>query len=163
MANQSNNPIKTTKRRRWFRFRLRTLLVMVTLISVLLGWVDSVSWELDQRQRENSTISWVYGMGGGINLRSRNDERSWWGKTKDGLFGERVQVVRIRNTQVSDLSPIAELKNLQYLDLNNTKLTDLSPLTELKNLSEFVLVDSHVSDEQVQKLRLALPNCIISF
>jgi Leucine-rich repeat (LRR) protein len=43
--------------------------------------------------------------------------------------------------QVSDLSPLAELKNLQNLYLNNTQVTE----------------------EQVQELRQALPNCKISF
>jgi hypothetical protein len=47
-------------RRRWFRFRLRTLLIMVTLLSVPLGWVG---WELDQRRREKAVVSWVEEMG----------------------------------------------------------------------------------------------------
>ena len=31
----------TTPRRRWFRFSLRTMLVVVALLAVLLGWVGS--------------------------------------------------------------------------------------------------------------------------
>jgi hypothetical protein len=53
MTNESykTNPVKTTKlRRRWFRFRLRTLLGLVTLLSVPLGWVG---WELDRHRRLN--------------------------------------------------------------------------------------------------------------
>ncbi len=139
MTTETTNP----KYHRWFRFRLRTLLIMVTVSAVTLGWVDWVCRELDQRQREKLTIEWVYQMGGGIKLHSRNDQRSWWKKTKGVLFGgrgrERVQVVRIRNVQLSDLSPLAELKNLQYLDL----------------------YDTTVSEEQVRELGLALPNCEI--
>ena len=47
-------------RRRWFRFRLRTLLVMVTAPSVPLGWVG---WELDQRRKEKEVIALVNGNG----------------------------------------------------------------------------------------------------
>jgi hypothetical protein len=61
---QNTNPV-TTKPRRWFRFRLRTLLVMVTLLSVPLGWVG---WELDQRRREKKVIAWVEEMGGTVNF-----------------------------------------------------------------------------------------------
>jgi hypothetical protein len=45
-----------------------------------------------------------------------------------------------------------------------TKVTDLSLLAELKNL-EFLDLKGHPrpSEEQVEELRLALPNCDINF
>jgi hypothetical protein len=144
MTNEThnNNPIKTTKARRWFRFRLRTLLIMVTLLSIPLGWVG---WELDQRRRENEAITWVEGMGGDVYFYFPNDERSWWEKTKDEWFGARVQNVRF-DTNVSDLSPLAELKNLKELDLNNFHVSDLSALAELKNVKELYLSGTQASD-----------------
>ena len=67
------------------------------------------------------------------------------------------------NTQVSDLSPLAELKNLKVLHLiNNTQVSDLSSLAELKNLLQLDLRNTLVSDEQLQRLQQALPNCDIS-
>ena len=191
----NTNPVKT-KPRRWFRFRLRTLLVMVTLMSVPLGWVG---WELDQRRREKAVVAWIEEMGGYAYFHSsfQNYERSWWEKTKDKWLGQRVRGVEfgvrddffdldvlaptevsdlsplaelknlewlsLRNTQVSDLSPLAELKNLEWLYHQNTQVSDLSPLAELKNLEELWLIGTPVSDKQVQKLRVALPNCNINF
>ncbi len=67
----------------------------------------------------------------------------------------------LSNTQVSDLSPLAELKNLEWLTLDNTQVSDLSPLAELKNLYYLELYIKQVSDEQVRELRQALPNCVI--
>ena len=245
----NTNPIKTTKPHRWFRFRLRTLLIMITLMSVPLGWVG---WELDQRRKEKATIAWVEKMGGKVSFNSLTmDERNWWEKKKDKWLGKRVALVGLdanqvielsplvvlkklefvsltnpqvtdlsslaglnklkrldlSDTQVSDLSPLSGLKNLAWLDLNGTPVTDLSPLVELKNLEYLDLNDTRVSDlsplvelqnletlglstkqvkdlsplaelknlhwlylsdtpvnkEQVEELRLALPNCDIRY
>ena len=160
-----NTNSKTTKSRRWFRFRLRTLLILVTVVSFPLGWVG---WELDQRRRENEVVAWVEEMGGVVHFYSYIeksglilDARSRWEKKKDNWFGERVRIVVLDDTKVSDLSLLADLKNLDVLGLASTRVSDLSPLAELKNLKRLWLSDSLVSEEQVQELRLALPNCEI--
>lgn len=137
-------------RRRWFRFRLRTLLVMVTILSLPLGWVG---WELDQRRREKATIDWVEKMGGRVIFQSE--------KTIGNLFRKRVSRVVFGDTPLSDLSLLVELKNLEKLDLSCTDVSDVSPLAVLKNLKELNLYKTQVSEEQVEELRLALPNCQI--
>jgi len=130
--------------RRWFRFRLRTLLIVVTVLSVPLGWVG---WMLGEVRRERATKTWVEEKGGRVHILSgtTGDERSWWKKNTDKWFRERVWAVRLSNTQVSDLSPLAELKNLERLQFSNTQVSDLSPLAELKNL-EWLSLSSQVSD-----------------
>ena len=42
-----------------------------------------------------------------------------------------------------------------------TQVTDLSPLAGLRNLKTLSLVHSPVTDEEVAKLQKALPNCNI--
>jgi Leucine-rich repeat (LRR) protein len=69
--------------------------------------------------------------------------------------------VYLDNTQVSNLSPLLDLKNLKYVTLKNTNVSDLSPLGELKNLEELWLIGTQASEEQLEELRLALPNCEI--
>lgn len=49
-------------------------------------------------------------------------------------------------TQVADLSPLAELSNLQILDLCGTQAGDISPLTTFNNLKSLDLTQSHVKD-----------------
>jgi hypothetical protein len=134
----------------WLRFNLRTLLIVVTVLAIPLGWVG---WKRGQVQKERATIPWVEEMDGSVY------DQSWFG-TWFGL-GE-VRGVRLGNTQVSDLSPLAELKNLETLNLDNTQVSDLSSLAELKNLYKLHLYNTQVSDEQVQELWQALPHCEIS-
>jgi hypothetical protein len=131
-------------RRRWFRFSLRTLLIVVTILSVPLGWVG---WKRKQVRQERVTITWVEKMGGDAYFSPLNyGKRSWWEESTDKWFGERVWSVCLDNTQVSDLSPLAELKNLELLELENTQVSDLSPLAELKNLELLELDNTQVSD-----------------
>ena len=51
-----------------------------------------------------------------------------------------------RNTQVSDLSPLSGLMNLQQLNVSNTQVTDLSPLSGLANLQELNVSHTQVTD-----------------
>jgi len=152
MTFESNNtnPV-TTKPRGWFRFRLRTLLVVVTLLSAPLGWIGL---ELDQRRREKAVIAWVEEMGGAVYFYSldfntdlssllQEDERSWWEKKKDEWFGERVQKVGLVGPQESDLSPLVELTNLEILHLSGKQVSDRSRLAELKILRTLWLESTH--------------------
>ncbi len=68
-------------------------------------------------------------------------------------------MVVFENTMVSDLSPLLELNNLERLSFKNTRVGDLSTLMELKSLRKLWLYNPQMSDEQVQELRQALPNC----
>src|SRR5205823_273124 len=47
---------------------------------------------------------------------------------------------------ISDLSPLATVTTLTYLQLNKTKVSDLSPLKGLRNLERLELFDTPVSD-----------------
>lgn len=43
------------------------------------------------------------------------------------------------NRQVNNLSPLRELKNLQFLNCSNSQVNNLDPLRELKNLRDLRL------------------------
>jgi hypothetical protein len=144
---QNTNP-KTTKSRRWFRFSLRTLLVMVTVMSVVLGWA---AWELEQRRREKVAIAWVVEMGGDADFFFNDgDQRNWWEKTKDRWFGDRIRDVSIYHRQRIDLSPLAEMEKLECLYLTLGQMSDLSPLAELKNLEVLWLFGNRFLDDTAQ-------------
>jgi len=189
MTNETPN---TKPRRRWYQFSLRTLLIVVTVSTVPLGWVD---WKLEQGRRQRAVIRIVEEMDGLVGFENVTVEKRWWREwvdtwadkleewTERWWSEEKVVSVNLANTQMSDLSPLAELKSLEVLILNDTKVSDLSPLAELenletlwifntqvhdlsplaesKNLKVLWLDSTHVSEEQAEKLQQALPDCWI--
>ncbi|MBC1388604.1 LPXTG cell wall anchor domain-containing protein, partial [Listeria innocua] len=50
------------------------------------------------------------------------------------------------NNQVSDLTPISGLTNLETLHLNNNQISDLGPLSALTNLRNLLMDNNQVSD-----------------
>ena len=129
-------------KRRWFQLRLRTLLVLVTLASGVFGWVG---WELEQRRREVPAIAWVDKLGGKVYFETRIDsgfKTNWWKKTKDTLFGGNVTQISLNDTQVSDLSPLAGLSNLEGLWFSGTAVSDLTPLAGMENLLDLDLIEN---------------------
>lgn len=161
---------RATPRLRWPQFGLRMLLIVLAVLSVPLGWVAR---EFEQVRRERKAIAWVEGAGGTAYVYMDNQ---FCGRVKVvGLNGTQVSDVSplaelkhverlwLNNTRVSDLSRLAELKNLKHLDLSKTAVTDLSPLKALKKLESLrIVANSQLSDGQVQELKRALPNCEIT-
>ena len=75
MTNETDN---TRPRRRWYQFSLRTLLIVVAVSTVPLGWF---AWEIQQRRRERAGIAWVEKMGGDYgfdDLSGEKKKNSWW-------------------------------------------------------------------------------------
>ena len=64
------------------------------------------------------------------------------------------------NNNISDLSPLAELKKLERISLAGNNISDLSPLAELKNLKFLYLYDNNISDlsslAELKKLEILL-------
>jgi hypothetical protein len=147
MDANTNNPAKP--RRRWFRFSLRTLFILVTLASLPLGWVG---WGLGEVRKERAVVAWVEEMGGRVTygIVAVAVDKSWWVKTTEKWFGEKVlqsiNVIDLGETEVSDLSRLAEIKNLETLYLYNTEVTDLTPLAAMNNLRTLFLSNTPVTD-----------------
>ncbi len=85
-------------------------------------------------------------------------DMSLGGLTSVPGFGNSIGLYR---QSLSDLTPLAELKNLEALGLS-IYVDDLTPLAGLSNLKGIRLRAWSVSDEQVESLQHALPNCNIT-
>ena len=65
--------------------------------------------------------------------------------------------------QITDVTPLAKLTKLKKLWLPDNKITDLTPLAELTKLKMLYLGGNPIPADQKKMLRKALPNCRIEF
>ena len=164
-------------RRRWLRFSLRTLLVVMLLLGVLFGVLGSMAQEA---RRQRKVVADLREMGAQFVF---SGEEPSMPELLDIGYCRRVIECHFDNPQVADVTPLAELKNLRWLDLectqvadvtplaelkklegldlSGTQVADVTPLAELKNLNVLYLVNTQVTDEQVNDLQQALPDCTI--
>ncbi len=69
-----------------------------------------------------------------------------------------VKEISLAYPDIQDLSPLAELKSLEWLDLDGTQVQDLAPLHGLSSLARVDLTGCPVSPGAVNALRAALPD-----
>ncbi len=76
---------------------------------------------------------------------------------------KKLEFLEIFSNEISDLSPLAQLENLQYLNISNLPITDITPIFGLNNLK---LVNCNmikdVLDEQVEEFRKLHPDTVIN-
>lgn len=65
--------------------------------------------------------------------------------------------------EISDVAPLKSLTNLYYLNLNDNKINDITPLESLTSLKILSLHGNLLTQEQIDGLRKALPNCEITW
>jgi formylglycine-generating enzyme required for sulfatase activity len=74
-----------------------------------------------------------------------------------------LQWLDLWSNNISDLSPLAGLTNLTRLGLSNNNISDLTPLAGLTNLEWVYLVDNPITASQKAMLEAALPNTRITW
>lgn len=146
MIEQSDN---TKTRRRWFQFRLRTLLAVALLMTLPFWWVHT---KLDAKWREEAAVAWVIDNGGSVTYWPargllvadvENGHRPSW---CDTWFGHAVSQVNLARLSFKDFSHLKEFPNLVALFINLTDTRDLSPLAELPQL-ESLFVEGYVTSD----------------
>ena len=69
--------------------------------------------------------------------------------------------LKLTCTLVEDLTPLKGLTKLESLHLELSNITNLEPLYGLKNLKEISIKATPLTFEQINKLKIKLPGCII--
>jgi hypothetical protein len=159
--------------RRWFQFRLRTLLILVAVVALPLAWIAK------ERRRSHFELKIVEPLlksgRGEIRLGGPYDTvdlppdaQGRWRDLARRVLGERInlagplapdfqnlallselvnlQALYAQDTQVRDLTPLGRHTNLKILFLYSTPVTDFSPLAELKNLQSLMLFETQIGD-----------------
>ena len=171
---------KPKRRRRWYQFSLRTLMLFMVVCAVGSAWVGS---KLEATRREQAVVAKLESVGGWVEYHDI-DGPSWVTK-----HFHRVRAVYLNETRVltgdilhldqmddSDLRaldwlkvtddtlvPLKDLMRLEYLGLSGSQITDvgLEYLNEMTSLAMLWLENTQVTDEGVEKLQQALPDCDI--
>ena len=66
-------------------------------------------------------------------------------------YATNLEKLKVNENEISDLSPLKDLKNLKYLELQRNRIVDVSPLANLKNL-EFLKLYNNII-ENVEPLK----------
>jgi hypothetical protein len=149
----------TTNRRRWLRYSMRTLLVVVTLLCIWLGLVVS------RAERQRQTVAALRAMNAQVfydtPLLNPGGQpanwrwlRSWIG---DDYFDD-ITYVSVRHGGDDDLlRRIADLRGLTRLDVHGLLVTDegLVPIAQLPKLEILAVFTQEVTDDGMRILARA--------
>ncbi len=178
-------------KRRWYQFRLRTLLLAILVLSLPLSWF---AWRMKQARRQKEAVAAIYELGGYMVYEGgpRIEPPSSLLRTLLGNeFFDKVEEVHLDRSEVTDteLGCLCCLKDAKCLWLDSDNITDaglehlrgltaledltifssqitdagLEHLKRLNNLTDLCVKGSKVTPEGVKKLQEALPNCKIEY
>jgi len=153
-----------TPKHRWFRFSLRTLLIVVVLLSLPLGWF------VRQAQRQRKAVEAIRKAGGLVWYDYELDEDGFSTGTEepptpawlreligDDFFLDVVGVGVAEDTGVGDvvLEHVKGLTKLEYLVLGGSPITDdgLENAKGLTRLDGLVLLGTQVTDDGLEHLK----------
>ena len=66
-------------------------------------------------------------------------------------YATNLEKLKVNENEISDLTPLKDLKNLKYLELQRNRIVDVSPLANLKNLEFLKLYNNLI--ENVEPLK----------
>jgi hypothetical protein len=151
-------------RRRWFRFSLRTLLALITVVAVPVAWLAG---QLRAAQRETEIADQLRTLGFQFEIGYPSDS---WRSVSQGLptdrvraiarhtFGEKVLIVLNPPANFNSLTLFTGMQHLQALHLNSTQVSDLAPIVAFSSLQTLRIMDSPVRDisplVELKKLRV---------
>lgn len=73
-----------------------------------------------------------------------------------------VKILDLSGNIISSVSALSTLTTLEYLDLSDNNISDVKPLYSLTNLKQLWIGGNGLSEDAIEELRQALPDCDIS-
>ena len=127
-----------------------------------------LGWFVNRVNQQRQTVQWVTELGGFVRYDYENPLRIAelpgpdWLRNLIGIdYFANVVMVDLSGAQVNDLTPLANLKNLETLYLSDTPVSDVKPLANLTKLKRLIL-NTQVSDvtplTNLKNLKILKPN-----
>jgi len=139
----------------------KTIVVLLSLLICIWFYLHS------KKQVIKETVEWVKSYGGTVSyaIPKRYEEQSIVDKFLSKFIDRRVVVlVELDNKEITDLSPLANFKELRWLTVDNcAKIKDYSALHHFKYLESISLPIDSIHPKQQDLLESKYPNCRISY
>jgi Leucine-rich repeat (LRR) protein len=165
MEAEPNKAEPPKRKRRWFQFSLRTLLIFTAVAAVACSWLVS---KIERKRQEREAAEAIVKLGGfayydcewttqGLNFHNRPRGPAWLRKLLgENLFSEfeLVSLDKVPGAEAA-LANIRGLTHVKFLTLSRTNITDadLANLGELIDLQSLDLVETKVTDMGLVNLR----------
>ncbi|PHS12897.1 MAG: hypothetical protein COA78_07640 [Blastopirellula sp.] len=139
-----------------FRFSMRTLFILVTLVCLALIWFRMIRHRAEQQK---IAVTWVLGTGGRVSYdyqrqhevyaifsRDEPTDKLWLRSKLGNDFFDTVEQVKWNGKAVHDLSHLIQLPGLKIIDLFDTDVESLEPLSQLRNLEAITIYGGSITD-----------------
>ncbi len=159
------------KRRRWLRYSLITLLVLVVVAGIAATWIGRT---MQAWARRTEMMETIVNAGGRVRLDLKIDESgnpiaeakphgSTWLRPFMGSDDLGSNIVEAEVTTDDALKGIECLPNLRILVLSSSRITDagLWHLERLIHLKTLCLNSTKITEQNILKFHKTLPNCKI--
>ena len=146
----------------WFRFSLRGLMLLVTVLGAWLAWQIHLA---DRLERQAALAAAFSQEAGGSTRTTYHRHTSLMARLRRGNQLYVATRIDVGDLQLSDgdLVRLRELTLLTHLNLSGTQITDagLAHLTGLTDLRLLDLRSTQVTGAGARQLKRALPACTI--
>ena len=154
------------RKRRWFQFSLRTLLIFTLICAIPCAWLGR---RIEQKRRERDAVSAIRTLGGSVTYdyepRAEPFGPAWLRQLFGDDFFSEVVEVSLAATKVTDgdLKILKEFHELTDVNLYLTKVSNagIAFLKPRKHLGYVDLDQTNVTDAGIRDLRRALPTCFV--
>jgi hypothetical protein len=146
------------RKRRWFQYSLRTLLIFTLIVAVACGWLAS---KVERKRSERAAVEALRKKGATVTydydrVRSRTPYGPAWMRwlLGENYFSEVQWVAMGGNVDADDLNAVAQFPHLTSLTMMSRGFTDagLANLTGLRELRDLNLSQASLTDDGLKDL-----------
>ena len=159
MQTEPPNAAPPKRKRRWFQFSLRTLMIGVVIVAIACGWIGR---KIERKHQERDAVEELRKKGATVfydfNRVSKGSPPGpdWVRKLLgENYFSEVEWVIEPGNLADDDLKIVSRLTQLKSLRLYSAKITDagLVNLSHLTELQELYLVQAAITNSGLENLK----------